>query len=144
MHPKAFETLLEELNEGICGSHTRGKSLAHRALTQGYWWPDMQKQALEYSLTQGSSQPYIQFVAFCLFGVPRVLISDNGLKFDNKAFRRYYSDLGIVNKYFTPSYPQSNGQAEATNKSIVNGLKKRLDDSKGRWAKELPNVLWAY
>ena len=26
----------------------------------------------------------------------------------------------------------------------MNGLKKRLKDAKGRWAKELPNVLWAY
>lgn len=43
-----------------------------------------------------------------------------------------------------PFYPQSNGQAKATNKSIVNGLKKRLDDSKGRWVEELPSVFWAY
>ena len=26
----------------------------------------------------------------------------------------------------------------------MNGLKKRLDGAKGKWAKELPNVLWAY
>ena len=27
---------------------------------------------------------------------------------------------------------------------MVNGLKKRLDDAKGRWVEELPHVLWAY
>ena len=48
VHPKASELLLEELHEGICGSHTRGRSLSHRALTQGYWWPGMQKESLEY------------------------------------------------------------------------------------------------
>ena len=26
----------------------------------------------------------------------------------------------------------------------MNGLKKRLDGAKGRWAEELPNILWAY
>ena len=36
------ESFLEELHEGICGSHTRGRSLAHRA------WPNMQREALEY------------------------------------------------------------------------------------------------
>ena len=41
IHPKALELLLEELHEGICESHTRGRSLAHRAITQGYWWPNM-------------------------------------------------------------------------------------------------------
>ena len=34
--------------------------------------------------------------------------------------------------------------AEAVNKVIVNGLKKRLDDAKRRWVKELPHVLWTY
>ena len=48
IHFEASELLLEELHEGICGSHTRGRSLSHRALTQGYWWPNMQKEALEY------------------------------------------------------------------------------------------------
>ena len=41
VHPEASETL----HEGICGSHIGGRSLAHRALTQGYWWPSMQKEA---------------------------------------------------------------------------------------------------
>ena len=33
------------------------------------------------------------------FEVPRILISDNGLQFENKSFRRYCCDLGIANKY---------------------------------------------
>ena len=41
IHPEASKLLLEELHEGICGSHTGGRSLSHRALTQGYWWPNM-------------------------------------------------------------------------------------------------------
>ena len=41
------ESLLEELYEGICGSHTGGRCLAHRAITQGYWWPNMQREAQE-------------------------------------------------------------------------------------------------
>ena len=41
IHPDQAKSLLEEMHEGICGSHTRGRSLAHRAITQGYWWPNM-------------------------------------------------------------------------------------------------------
>ena len=41
VHPELTESLLEELHEGIYGSQTGGKSLAHRAITQGYWWPNM-------------------------------------------------------------------------------------------------------
>ncbi|XP_065625199.1 uncharacterized protein LOC112017322 [Quercus suber] len=49
-----------------------------------------------------------------------------------------------ASRYSTPAYPQGNGQAEAVNKVIVNGLKKRLDDAKGRWVEERPHVLWTY
>ena len=66
------------------------------------------------------------------FGVPNTLVSDNGLQFDSKSFRRYCGELGITNKYSTSAYPQGNGQVEPVNKVIVNGLKKRLDDAKGR------------
>ena len=48
VHPELTESLLEELHEGICGSHTGGRSLAHTAITQGYWWPNMQREAHEY------------------------------------------------------------------------------------------------
>ena len=36
VHPEVSESLLEELHEGVCGSHTGGRSLSHRATTQGY------------------------------------------------------------------------------------------------------------
>jgi hypothetical protein len=48
VHPEITEDLLFEIHEGICGSHTMGRSLAHRALTEGYWWPYMQKDAVTY------------------------------------------------------------------------------------------------
>ena len=48
VHPETSESLLEELYEGVCRSHIGGRSLSHRALTQGYWWPGMQKEAQEY------------------------------------------------------------------------------------------------
>ena len=66
------------------------------------------------------------------FRVSDSLISDNGLQFDSRAFREFCCDLGIKNRYSTLAYPQSNGQAEAINKTILNGLKKRLDGTKGR------------
>ena len=66
------------------------------------------------------------------FGIPHTLISDNGLQFDSKSFRRYCCELGITNRYSTAAYPQGNRQAETVNKVIVSGLKKMLDDAKGR------------
>ena len=75
-----------------------------------------------------------------LFEVPHVLISNNDLQFDSKMFRRYCGKLGITNRYSTLAYLQGNGQTEAVKKVIVNGLKKTLDDTKGKWMKELSHV----
>ena len=212
VHPKALKSLLKELHEGVCESHIGGRSLSHRAITQGYWWPSMQKEAQEYDKKCDQCQrfapnihqpggvlnpfsspwPFAQwgldivgpflkavgnkkYLLVCTdyftkwveveplanirdvdikkfiwknivtqFVVPYMLISDNGLQFDSKTFRKYCSDLGIKNRYSTTAYPQGNGQAKAVNKVIVSGLKKRLDDAKGKWVKELPHVLWTY
>ena len=47
IHPEVVKSLLKKLHERICGSHTGGRSLSYRALTQGYWWPNMQREAQE-------------------------------------------------------------------------------------------------
>ncbi|RVX16977.1 hypothetical protein CK203_003422 [Vitis vinifera] len=64
--------------------------------------------------------------------------SDNGPQFDSIAFRNFYSELNIRNSYSTPRYPQSNGQAEATNKTLITALKKRLEQAKGKWWRSYP------
>ena len=58
------------------------------------------------------------------FRAPWTLVLNNSVQFDSKVFCRYCSELGITNRYSTLAYPQNNGQGEATNKSIINGLKK--------------------
>jgi hypothetical protein len=41
-------------------------------------------------------------------------------------------------------HPQSNGVVERANGKIFSALKKRLlDDKKGKWADQLPEVIWA-
>jgi len=42
------------------------------------------------------------------------------------------------------AYTQSNGQAEASNKTVIGGLKKQLERAKGAWVSELPHILCAY
>ena len=40
--------VLAELHEGVCGNHSGGRSLAHRAHSQGYYWPTMKDDAAAY------------------------------------------------------------------------------------------------
>ncbi|CAL2247724.1 unnamed protein product [Prunus armeniaca] len=56
----------------------------------------------------------------------------------------FFKKYGIKQHLSTPRYPQGNGQAEASNKIILDCLKKRLEGAEGKWVDELPGVLWAY
>ena len=78
------------------------------------------------------------------FGIPQTIIANNGPQFDNITFRNFCSELNIRNLYSTPCNPQSNGQVDVTNKTLVTVLKKRLEQAKEQWVEELPGVLWAY
>jgi len=80
----------------------------------------------------------------CRFGIPHAFVTDNGKQFDCEPFRRWCSELRIRNYYALVLYPKANGQVEATNKTLVRTLKKKLDKKKGAWVEYVPEVLWSY
>lgn len=64
------------------------------------------------------------------FGIPSDIICDNGSQFISKRTTDFCSAWGIKMITSTPVHPQANGQAESSNKIIVNNLKKRLAKKK--------------
>ncbi|XP_014522940.1 uncharacterized protein LOC106779360 [Vigna radiata var. radiata] len=80
----------------------------------------------------------------CRFGLPKMIITDNGRQFIDKRLQSFYKELGITSITSSVEHPQTNGQAEAANKIIVNELKKRLGEAKGGWVDEINHVLWGY
>nr|XP_025661621.1 uncharacterized protein LOC112757229 [Arachis hypogaea] len=78
------------------------------------------------------------------FGIPEIVISDNGTQFTDKKFREFLEGLRVSHRFSSVEHPQTNGQVESANKIIVKGLKKRLNKAKGLWADELGSVLWSY
>ncbi|XP_057443271.1 uncharacterized protein LOC130735212 [Lotus japonicus] len=65
-------------------------------------------------------------------------------EFTSRKVRDFCAEMGIENRFASVEHPQSNGQVEAANKVILNGVKKRLGEAKGLWADELITVVWAY
>ena len=96
------------------------------------------------TITEKNIRSFVWRNIICRYGIPRVLVSDNGKQFDNSAFRDFCSELGIKNHYSSPAHPQANGQFEVTNRSLLKIVKTRLEGAKGIWLDELPSVLWAY
>ncbi|XP_024032295.1 uncharacterized protein LOC112094829 [Morus notabilis] len=144
------QEVLREIYEGVCGNHTRGQSLALKVLRQGfaivavdYYTKWAEAKALT-TTTKAACTNFIWNNIVCKFRVPHSIVSDNGKQFDNASTRKFCDDFGIRKDFSVPIHPQSNGQVEAINKILKYTLKKKLDDLKGKWAEELPKVLWAY
>ena len=66
------------------------------------------------------------------------------MQFDSKLFTQFYEKNVIIKSFSSVAHPQANGQVEAVNKTLKSSIKKRLEEVKGRWPEELPQVLWAY
>jgi len=96
------------------------------------------------TITKKNVRSFVWRFIICKFGIPRVLVSDNGKQFDNNSFRDFCSQLGIRNHYSSLAHPQANGQVEVTNRSFLKIIKTRLEGAKGIWLEELLSILWAY
>ena len=93
------------------------------------------------TITEKNVQSFVWKNIICKYGIPRVLVSDNGKQFNNNALRDFYSQLGIKNHYSLPAHPQANGQVEVMNRSLLKIIKTWLEGAMGIWPDELPSVL---
>ena len=96
------------------------------------------------TIMEKSIRTFVWRKIICRYGIPRVLVSNNGKQFDNSAFRDFCSELGIKNHYSSPAHPQANKQDEVTNRTLLKIIKTQLEGAKVIWLDELPSVLWAY
>lgn len=80
----------------------------------------------------------------CRFGISHVFVTDNEKQFDCGPFRKWCVELHNQNYYSTPIYPPPNGQVEATNKTLLVTLKKKLNKKKDAWVEFFPKVLSSY
>ena len=78
------------------------------------------------------------------FGTPRTVISDGGSHFENKVFDKLMGRYGIKHIMSLAYHPQTNGQAEISNREIKKILEKTVSFSIRDWSLKLDDELWAY
>ena len=81
---------------------------------------------------------------FSCFGTPRALITDNGTHFCNKVIDKVLQKYGVRHRTSLAYHPQSNGQAEVSNREIKYILEKIVNSSRKDWSKKMDDALWAY
>ena len=87
---------------------------------------------------------FIQRNILSRFGAPRTIISDEEIHFTNKVFAKLMRKYGIRHVMGLSYHPQSNGQAEISNREIKKILEKTVNTSRKDWSIKLDDALWAY
>ena len=54
--------VMKEVHKGICGNHSGSKSLVHKLVQAGYYWPTMQKDAEAYVKTCDKCQRFSNII----------------------------------------------------------------------------------
>lgn len=71
------------------------------------------------------------------------IITDNAQAFKSKKMINFCHQYHITLGHSTTYYPQGNGLAESSNKSIVRIIKRVLQENKKDWNLKMKYALWA-
>ncbi|XP_025682457.1 uncharacterized protein [Arachis hypogaea] len=113
--------VMNEIHEGVYGNHIGGRALAAKIIRIGYYWPTIKRDC-----------------------ITKVKTCDNCQKCAAISMRPAEVMHSMKHHFSSVQHPQSNGQAEAANRVILQAMRKKLNDVKGEWAELIPEILWNY
>ncbi|XP_075665397.1 uncharacterized protein LOC142635068 [Castanea sativa] len=166
--------VMREVHEKVCGNHLGSRSLVHKLIRVGYYWPTTQKDAQVYVKTCDKCQrfgnlikqpteeltpmtapwPFAQWGLDIMGPFPTVVRQLKFLVVNIDYFTKWVEaealvtitekNLGIKNHYSSFAHPQANGQVKVMNWSLLKIIKTQHERAKEIWPEEFPSVLWAY
>jgi transposase InsO family protein len=87
--------------------------------------------------------------AFCenwvfAYGAPRYVLTDNGTQFNAKFFLALCRELGIEKLFKTAYHPQTKGEVERYNITIVNALRGYVSELQNTWDEYTSAITFGY
>ena len=87
---------------------------------------------------------FIRSNLFCRFGIPKAIISDQDTHFCNRLLDGLFRKYGVIHRASKRYHPQTNGQAEVSNREIKRILEKMVNPTRMDRSKCLDDALWAH
>ncbi|GKA32514.1 reverse transcriptase domain-containing protein [Tanacetum coccineum] len=112
--------VIREVHMGLCGMHDGPRQVVAKAIivATDYFTKWMEAKPLA-TITSKQVVNFTWDNIICRFGISYTIITDNGTQFGNRAVER-------------------------ANRSLLRGIKTRLEKGGSTWDEEVPNVLWEY
>lgn len=129
----------QRLYVDILGPYPRSKSvfigllivLDH--LTKFHWVCPLK------NFTASKILEFMEKQVFHLYGVPEVVVSDNGSQFKGSEFNAFLTKYGISHMYTALYSPQSNS-SERVNRSLIAGIRAYLKQDHKLWDQQLSSI----
>jgi reverse transcriptase-like protein/integrase-like protein len=80
---------------------------------------------------------------FCVYGLPRSIVSDRGSSFVSYFWRRHCQRYGTSLKLSSAYHPETDGQTENANKTLKNYLRSYINYAQDDWVDWLPDAEFA-
>ena len=84
---------------------------------------------------------FVKSHIFSRFGTPKAIISGRGTHFCNKVIGALFKKYGVTHRISTAYHPQSNRQAEVSNREIKSILEKTVSPNRKDWIFRLNDAL---
>ncbi|GKA98718.1 reverse transcriptase domain-containing protein [Tanacetum coccineum] len=136
--------IIKYLEEGIVHSNKNEARSLCAKISQYVIESRAQEQWLGKQCDKAITGPQCMMMLKKRFGLPRIIVTDNGAQLVNEPFKGWCTRFKIQQMNTSVAHPQANGLVERANRSLMEGIKTRLGRERAGWVDELPNVLWAH
>ncbi|GKV29593.1 hypothetical protein SLEP1_g38503 [Rubroshorea leprosula] len=124
--------IMSYVHNGIYGAHQVGIKMRWLIRKHGFFWPSILKDCISYAKGCKACQ------------IHGPLDFRSGDSFVGAQVEAFAKEMGFRLLTSTSHYAQANGQAEVSNRIVINLLEKMVDDNPRRWHELLSNTIWAY
>jgi hypothetical protein len=100
--------------------------------------------AVQKSITAQQAADRFATDVFRHHGMPSSIVSDRDPRFTSEFWQALFKRLGVKLSMSTADHPQSNGQTERANGSIVQMLRAFSHENEASWSRHLPMLEFAY
>ncbi|GKU90944.1 hypothetical protein SLEP1_g4883 [Rubroshorea leprosula] len=157
--PDEYCQIMSDVHNGICGAHQAGIKMRWLIRKHGFFWPSILKDCISYAkdyftkwveakpmkkVDQTDIIKFLKEEIIHRFGLLEIVTSNQGTVFVGAQVEAFAKEMGFRLLTSTPHYAQANGQAEASNKIVINLLEKMVDDNLRCWHELLSDTIWAY
>ncbi|KAM8715068.1 hypothetical protein ACLKA7_002162 [Drosophila subpalustris] len=147
-NPKMQEEINKQVDELLAKGCIEPSNSPHSApivmvkKKTGKWRLCVDFRQLNSRATAAALQKAFRERILARFGVPKVLITDNGAQFTSRTFKNFLQDLGVKHQYTAPYTPQEN-PTERANRTVKTMIAQFAGANQRCWDEALPEITLA-